>query len=132
MAGKKLDGAGQAKMTTLEDAITQLQRVHALVERMAIAVRGNQDTGQFRQQIHRAGHPLVGLLKGQFGMISDQVAAMLLVLTRGGGDQMRLRSLREFVAQIRTSLEIAVAKVVEHHAADDHKAAAPAPPEGSS
>ncbi len=126
MAGKKLDGAGQAKMTTLDDALLQLQRVHSLVERMAIAVRGNQDTGQFRQQIHRAGQPLVGLLKAQFGMTSDQVSAMLLVLTRGGGDKMRLRSLREFVAQIRTSIEIAIAKVQEHHAADDHKP--PAPP----
>ncbi|MCC6316372.1 MAG: hypothetical protein IT361_01680 [Gemmatimonadaceae bacterium] len=118
---KKLDGAGLAKMQTLEVALAHLQRVHGIVERMALAVRSRQDTAQFRQQITRAATPLVGALKAQFGMIADQVAALLLVLTRGGSDQTRLRSLREYVAQIRTALEIAVAKVDEQHAADDAK-----------
>ena len=49
-------------------------------------------------------------------MISDQVTAMLLIATRGGGEQMKLRSLREGVAQIRTQLEIAVTKTKEKHA----------------
>ena len=115
-AGPQLDGAGQAKMVTLEDASAQLQRLHGIVERMGIAVRGQQNTAQFGQQIRRAGSPLVGLLKGQFGMISDQVTAMLLIATRGGADQNRLRSLRESVAQIRTQLEIAIAKTKEKHA----------------
>jgi len=116
---KKLDGAGLAKMETLEDAMSQIQRVHSIVERMAIVVRSNQDTSSFRQQIQRAAAPLVGLLKGQFGLISDQVATMLLVLTRGGGEQHRLRALRESVAQIRTALEISTAKVKEQHTVDD-------------
>lgn len=115
-AGPQLDGAGLAKMVTLEDASVQLQRLHGIVERMAIAVRSQQDTAQFGQQIRRAGSPLVGLLKGQFGMIADLVTAMLLVATRGGGDQNKLRALRESVAQIRTQLEIAIAKTKEKHA----------------
>jgi hypothetical protein len=127
MAGKKLDGAGLAKMVTLDEAMAQIQRVHSLVERMAIEVRGNKNTVQFRQQIHRAAQPLVGLLKGQFGMISDQVSALLLVLTRGGSDQSRLRSLRESVAQIKVALEIGVKKVAELHTSEDVKAKADAP-----
>ena len=115
-AGPQLDGAGLAKMETLEEASSQLQRLHGIVERMAIAVRSQQDTAQFGQQIRRAGSPMVGLLKGQFGMIADQVTAMLLIATRGGGDQTRLRSLRESVAQIRTQLEIAINKTKEKHA----------------
>jgi hypothetical protein len=55
------------------------------------------------------------LLKGQFGMISDQVSAMMLIATRGGGDQAKLRSLREAVAQLRIQLEIAIAKTKEKH-----------------
>lgn len=129
MAGKKLDGAGLAKMVTLDEATSQIQRVHSLVERMAIEVRGNKNTAPFRQQIHRAAHPLVGLLKGQFGMISDQASALLLVLTRGGSDQTRLRSLRESVAQIRVALEIAVKKVLELHGADEGPAKAKGAPE---
>lgn len=116
---KKLDGAGIAKMATLDEAVGQLQRVHGLVERMAIEVRGNKNTLAFRQQIQRAATPMVGVLKAQFGMISDQASALVLVLTRGGGDQMRLRALRESVGQIRTALEIAQAKVKELHTVED-------------
>ena len=118
-SGPKLDGAGAAKLETLEEAIGQLQRLHGIVERMAIAVRGQQNTAQFGAQLRRAGSPMIGLLKGQFGMIADQITAMLLIATRGGGDQMKLRSLREAVAQIRIQLEIAVAKTKEKHAIEE-------------
>jgi hypothetical protein len=125
---KKLDGAGLAKMQTLDNAVSQVSRVHSIVERMALAVRSNQDTSAFRQQIQRAASPLIGMLKGQFGLISDQVAAMMLVLTRGGGEQMRLRALREQVAQIRAALEIAVTKVKEQHMIDDSPVDSPGTP----
>jgi hypothetical protein len=59
---------------------------------------------------------MVGLLKPQFALIADQVSGLLLVSSRGGGDQSRLRALRECVAQIRMQLEIAVGKVKELHA----------------
>jgi hypothetical protein len=121
-SGPKLDGAGTAKMETLEEASTHLQRLHGIVERMAMAVRSQQSTAQFGAQLRRAGAPLVGLLKGQFGMISDQITAMLLIATRGGGDQNKLRALRESVAQIRIQLEIAVAKTKEKHAVPDEDA----------
>jgi len=119
--GPQLDGAGLAKMDTLDEATTHLQRLHGIVERMAMAVRSQQTTAQFGAQIRRAGSPLVGLLKGQFGMISDQVTALLLVATRGGTDQAKLRALRESVAQVRIQLEIAVAKTKEKHAIVEEK-----------
>ncbi len=115
MAGSKLDGAGIEKMKTLEAAQTQLQRVHGLVEQMAIAVKGNQNAAMYGAQIRRAGTPLVSSLKGQFGMISDQVAGLLLVAGRTGSDKVRLRTLREGVAQVRTQLELAIAKVADLH-----------------
>ena len=121
-SGPKLDGAGTAKMETLEEAATHLQRLHGIVERMGMAVRSQQSTAQFGAQLRRAGAPLVGLLKGQFGMISDQTTAMLLIATRGGGDQNKLRALRESVAQIRIQLEIAVAKTKEKHAVPEEDA----------
>ena len=117
--GPQLDGAGLVKMETLEEATAHLQRLHSIVERMAIAVRSQQNTAQYGMQLRRAGTPLAGLLKGQFGMISDQVTAMLLIATRGGGDQMKLRSLRESVAQIRIQLEIAITKTKEKHAIEE-------------
>jgi hypothetical protein len=122
-SGPKLDGAGLAKMETLEEAAVSVQRIHGIVERMAMAVRSQQETAQFGQQIRRTGSPLVGLLKGQFGMIADQVTALLLIATRGGGDQAKLRALREGVAQIRIQLEIAVAKTREKHTVDEEPSA---------
>ena len=122
-SGPKLDGAGLAKLETLEEAAKEVQRIHGIVEHMALAVRSQQNTAQFGQQIRRTGSPLVGLLKGQFGMIADQVTALLLIATRGGGDQAKLRAMRETVAQIRTQLEIAAAKTREKHTLSEESAA---------
>jgi hypothetical protein len=118
-SGPKLDGAGTAKMETLEQALGYLQRLHTVVERMAVAVKSHDDTAAFGSQIRRIGPSLAGLLKPQFGMISDQVAALNLIASRSGSDQVRLRSLREGVAQIRTQLEIAATRVKEKHAVED-------------
>jgi hypothetical protein len=124
-AGPQLDGAGLAKMETLDEATAAMQRVHSIVERMAVAIRASQNTSQFGSQLRRTATPLVGKLKGQFGLIADQVSAMLLVASRSASaDQVKLRSLREFVAQIKTQLEIAIAKTKEKHAIveeDDEK-----------
>src|SRR5215207_10018406 len=114
--GPKLDGAGVQKMKTLEEAATMLHRVHGLVETYAIAVKKKNPTAHYIQQIRRALPPLIGLLKGQFGMIADQVTAMNLLATRGSNEQTRLRVLREGVGSIRQSLDIAVIRVKENHA----------------
>jgi hypothetical protein len=121
----QLDGAGQMKMVTLDEALIHLQRVHAIVERYGIAVRNQQETGSFRMQITRAATPLVGMLKSNFGQIADLVSALILASTRGGGEQAKLRALREYVAQVRTQLEIATTKVKEKHGLSDQS---PAPP----
>jgi hypothetical protein len=116
MAGPKLDGAGVQKMKTLEDATTMLHRIHGLVETYAIAVKKAQPTAHYIQQIRRALPPLIGLLKGQFGMIADQIAALNLVATRGSNEQTRLRVLREGVGSARISIDIASVRVKENHA----------------
>jgi hypothetical protein len=119
MAGLKLDGAGIQKMKTLEDATTKVQRLHGIVETYALALKRAQPTMSYGMQIKRALPPLVGLLKGQFGMISDQVASLNLVVTRGANEQTRIRVLREGIASIRQALEIAAQRVKENHAEKD-------------
>ena len=118
MAATKLDGAGAQKMKTIEEALMALQSIHGMVERMAIEVKKQGSVGIIPQQIKRAAGMLQGQLKGQFGLIADQFAAMVLVSSRGGSDVVRLRTLREHVAQIRTALEIAANKVKEQHSVD--------------
>ena len=122
MAGLKLDGAGTAKMATLETAMNHLARLHSTVEQCATAVKGKAPAAPFIPQARRYAQPMVGLLKGQFGMIAELVSAFLLSSTRSAGnDQNKIRGLREGVAQIRVQLELAVAKTIElHTAADSH------------
>ena len=119
MAGTPIDGAGMAKLKTLEEATALVQRVHALVERFALAVKQGGNTSQYIHSIRRALDPLVGLLKPQFGMLSDQAAMVNLAATRGGSEQMRVRALREGVASIRQGLDIAERKVREQHAVNE-------------
>jgi hypothetical protein len=118
MAATKLDGAGAQKMKTIEEAMMALQSIHGMVERMAIEVKNQGSVGILPQQIKRSAGMLQGQLKGQFGVIADQFAAMILASTRGGSDVVRLRILREHVAQIRTALDIAAHKVKEQHSVD--------------
>lgn len=92
-----------------------LQRVHGLVERYALAVKQQAPTGPLLIQIKRGLEPMAGVLKAQFGLVSDQVTGLILVMGRGGSDNTRIRSLREGVAQLRTALEIAERKVREQH-----------------
>jgi hypothetical protein len=118
MAATKLDGAGAQKMKTLEEAQLSLQSIHGMVERMAIEVKKQGSVGILPQQIKRNASMLQGQLKGQFGLIADQFAAMVLAVGRGGSDVVRLRVMREYVAQIRTSLDIAASKVKEQHSVE--------------
>ena len=119
--GPRLDGAGTAKMATLDEALTIVQGVHAVVERMAMEVKNSKPVAPLLPQLRRVAQPLIGKLKAQFGMQSDQVAAMLLGATRGGGDQMKVRALREHVAQLRQALEMQVAVVKSKHLIEDGK-----------
>jgi hypothetical protein len=118
MAGTKLDGAGAQKMKTLEEALSTMQTIHGHVERMAIDVKNQRGAGIIPQQIKRIAVPLQGQLKGQFGMIADQVSAMILSTGRGGGEQTKVRALREYVGQIRQALDIMTAKVKEQHSVE--------------
>jgi hypothetical protein len=129
-AGPKLDGAGVQKMKTLEDATTMLHRVHGLVETYAIAVKKSHPTSFPVQQIRRALPPLIGLLKGQFGMIADQIAALNLVATRGSNEQTRLRVLREGVGSARISIDIAMQRVKENHEVKEPGTEKDAAPQG--
>jgi hypothetical protein len=114
----KLDGAGAAKMKTIEEAISTIQSIHGMVERMAIDIKNQRGIGVTPGQIKRTATPLIGQLKGQFGLIADQVTGMVLGMGRGGGEVNKLRGLREGVAQIRQSLEMTASKVKKDHAVE--------------
>lgn len=116
MATHRIDGPGLAKLETLDAALTHLQRVNSIVERMAQAARIQQSTAPFKQQIVRAATPMVGLLKAQFDQIAEHVSHMIVLSSRGATESVRVRGLREAVAQIRTQIEAAAARTRQIHA----------------
>jgi hypothetical protein len=115
MAGIRLDSAGQNKMRTLEEALVALQRIHATVEQYGMALKGNQPTNTFMMSLKRQLPTLAANTKNQFGMISDQVTAVNLAATRGASEVVRLRAMREGVAQIKQALEIAMTQTKAKH-----------------
>jgi hypothetical protein len=115
MAGPKLDGAGQVRMVTIQEAQVMLQRCHSIVEGMAMDVKNSRPVSGAVMQFKRAATPLASKLKGQYGMISDTITSMILASTRGGGDQVKVRVLREGIARVRQQLEIAEVQVIEKH-----------------
>jgi len=122
VARPQLTGVGTQLVHTLEDASTHVQRLHGIVEKMAMAHKLQQPTAAFGQQLRRAAAPLVGMLKTQYGVLADQVSGLILVATRGGNEQRKVSALREGVGQLKAQLEIAINKVYEHHAMESREA----------
>jgi hypothetical protein len=116
---KQLDTAGTAKIKTLNEALLLLQRVNGLVEQYAMALKNQQPTSPFIQNIRRTLPTLAANLKGQFGLIAEQVTAINLAASRGASENVRLRQLREGVSQVRQALEVAFAQVRDRHLVKD-------------
>ncbi len=125
MATSKLDGAGQVKMATLEDAMARVQSCHGLVEKMAVEVKNSKPLGTYPMALKRMATPLVGQLKSQFSLISDLAAAMILVAGKSAADSVKVRMLREYIGQMKVSLELAVTQVKAKHTIDEEKGEAP-------
>ena len=121
MSRTQLTGAGTQLVHTLEEAAAYVQRLHGIVEKMAMAHKLQQPTAPFGQQLRRAAAPLVGILKVQYAFLADQVSGLILVATRGGNEQRKVSALREGVGQLRAQIEVATNKVYEHHAVESNE-----------
>jgi len=115
----KLDAAGLNKLKALDDAILLLQRINGIVEQYALALKRNQPASVYVQNVRRQLPTLVENLRTHFGSISDLVIGVNLAASRGASEVMRLRVLREGVAQIRTAMDIAVIQTKAKHAIDE-------------
>ena len=121
MAGLKLDGAGLVKLKTLDEAVLLLQRINGLVEQYGLAIKRGQPATVYVMNIRRTFPTLAENLKAQFGLISDLVTTVNLATSRGASEQMKLRGMREGVAQIKQAIEIAITQTKAKHAVRDEK-----------
>ena len=81
-------------------------------------IKRQKSVGIIPQQIKRVAGNLQGQLKGQFGMLADQVTAMILATSRGGSDATRLRLLRDYIAQLRTAVDMSMTRVKDQHSVE--------------
>ena len=125
MPGPQLDGAGNVKMKVLDEALLLYQRLNGLVELYAMAVKKNQPTSTLVMNIRRQLPTLAANLKSQFGLISDQVTAVSLAASRGASEAVRVRTMREGMAQIKQSIEIAMVLTKDKHAVHKEKPVTP-------
>lgn len=115
MGTKKLDGPGQVRMATLDEAMALQQRLHGLVEQYALAVQRSQPASHLMMNLRRQMPVLAGKLKGQFGSIADLVTTVNMQMTRGSAEKVRVRQMREGMAAVKTQLEIAVTQTLEKY-----------------
>ena len=103
-------------MKTLDEALLLLQRIHGLVEQYAIALKRNQSTSAFVHEHPPAAADARGepeeavrddLRSGDGGEPRRPAAARSEVV--------RLRQLREGVAQIKQAIEIAMTQTKDKH-----------------
>jgi hypothetical protein len=129
MAKPTVDGQGQAKLEVLEAAAAIAQTLHGMIEKHAIAVRANSPTTSFAQTLKRTATPLVGMLRGQFKLLSDLATDLILISGRGGGSEVsKLRMLREKIGLLKSGIELSVTSTLSKHTIkDDKPATAPAP-----
>ncbi|HWH51746.1 MAG TPA: hypothetical protein VN651_09425 [Gemmatimonadaceae bacterium] len=119
MAGAKLDSAGTIRLKTLDDALLLLARVNNIVEQYGLALKRNQPTSSYTMNLRRTLPTLAENLKSQFGLIAEQVLAVNLASSRGASEAMRLRALREGVAQIKQAIEIAITQTKDKYTVKD-------------
>ena len=121
----KIDATGTVKLKTLDEALLLLQRVHGIVEQYAVAYKRGQPTSAYVMNLRRQLPSLAANLKAHFSLIADEALALNLATSRGASEQTRVRLLREGVARIRTSMEIAAIQTRAKHQADDEKPSVP-------
>ncbi len=119
MATFRVDAAGTAKLKTLDDALLLLQRINGIVEQYALALKRNQPTSVYVQNVRRQLPTLAENVKGHFGLITDLVLSVNLAASRGSSEAVRLRTLREGVAQIKQAIELSMIQTRAKHAIEE-------------
>jgi hypothetical protein len=119
MAQIRIDAAGANKLKVLDDGVLLLQRINGIVEQYALALKRNQPASVYVQNVRRQLPTLAENLRSHFGSIADIAISVNLAASRGASEVMRLRVLREGVAQIRQAMDIAVIQTKAKHAVED-------------
>ncbi len=101
--GSKLSSKALRILEALEEARRKWDRVHSLVEKVAVA-RTSQD--MFLSQISRAAAEVNRLfMSNGLGPLADTANQLSMLVRRGGSMQSKVRSMREMVVSVRNGME---------------------------
>jgi hypothetical protein len=113
---KRLSAGAQQDLEVITMARRKLDRLHMLVEQFTIAKGGSGQDG-IASQIARTALELGRtLLQIGMGPLADQANQLGMLARRGGGPTMKIRGMRDYVAQLRPGLERAERAIVEKDA----------------
>jgi hypothetical protein len=115
VAGKLSSGA-QQELEVIHQARRKLDRLNMLVEQFAQAQAGaSQDS--FGPMISRTGLEMGRmLLQAGMGPLADLANQLGMLARRGGGPGAKLRSMRDYVAQMRPGLDRAEKAIISKDA----------------
>ena len=116
MSGLILDASGTIKMKVLDDALLLTQRVNAMNEQFGLSAKAGTPTTSLKTGIKRNLMTLAANLKSHFGMISDLVNNVVISSSRGSSDVVRVRTLREGIAQIKQGIDVGMTQTRTKHA----------------
>lgn len=116
MADKMSAGAQQG-LEVLVQARRKLDRLNLLVEQYSQARAGASQDG-FGPMISRTALELGRLLlQNGMGPLADQANQLGMLARRGGGPVLKLRGMRDYVAQMRPGLDRAEKSIIAKDAA---------------
>jgi hypothetical protein len=117
----KLSAGAQQELDVILQARRKLDRLNLLVEQFSQAKAGASQDG-FGPMISRTALELGRmLLQNGMGVLADQANQLGMLARRGGGPNLKLRSMRDFVAQMRPGLDRAEKAIVSKDAEGGEK-----------
>jgi hypothetical protein len=115
---QNLSAGAQQEIAILTMARRKVDRIHGLTEQFAVAKPGAPQD-QLGSMISRAALELGrALLAAGMGVIADQASQLGMLARRGGGPTIKLRGMRDFVAQLRPALDRAERAVLDRERAE--------------
>ncbi len=104
----KLTARQQAQLAFLERLPQKFARVNTIVEQMGGS--GSLDETSIRTMIRVLDEIKAGASQLSINKFADAAGAMAAIARRGGGQQVKVRGLREAFASVKSSYDVAMTK----------------------
>jgi hypothetical protein len=116
--GDKLSSRQQAQLVFLQALQPKIQRCHVVIEQMAALQADDVVVRGFIRGLEELKNSAGAL---NLTSVADTAGMMATMARRGGGQQMKVRGLRELLGSLRINYEGALRKAATPDAADEER-----------